>query len=90
MASSFQLPGYTTTQTLKQGPDEWVLLMYQKTSNKRCFVQATSSPRGIEQLRHEVEVLTACQHSGISELIDHGVQQEWFYVATEYESGQSG
>ena len=86
MASSFQLPGYTTTQTLKQGPDEWVLLMYQQTSNKRCFVRATSSPRGIEQLRHEVEVLTACQHSGISELIDHGVQQEWFYVATEYMS----
>ena len=71
-------------QTLKQGPDGWVLLMYQQT-NKRCFVRATSSPEALKTTTRSRSP-TACQHSGISELIDHGVQQEWFYVATEYMS----
>ena len=86
MASSFQLAGYTVTRTLKQSDDELVLLVYRQALNKRCFVRATCSPLGTAQLRREVEVLRACQHHAIVDLVDYGTQQEWFYVATEYVS----
>lgn len=86
MASSFQLAGYTVTRTLKQSDDELVLLVYQQALNKRCFVRATCSPLGTAQLQREVEVLSACQHHAIVDLVDYGTQQEWFYVATEYVS----
>ena len=86
MDSAFRLPGYTVTRTIKETGDEQILLVYQQALNKRCFIRANRSLHGIAQLKNEVDILERCQHRNTLQLIDHGFQGDWYYVATEYVS----